>query len=195
MSDLQPNPEQKEQSPQELNNQLKEIFSRIPAHHPAKDLDPLSDDDGEEFDRVIQNRRNSDYLKRLQDRATQLLDQSEITPEFKSTVLRELALHYEVGVPYTEGVQNDPQTYFPSDHRFSFLDPDNPSSGGLFDPKLAERLEQASYLVVQKQATTRYLDLKAMIGRDHPESLKDKAFLDSWKQHFKDTYHKDLAPQ
>ncbi len=191
MGDEEPRGELKNQSPQELNRQLTQIFKSLPEDLPRDPLEPNVTDD--ELNKAFDNRKNSEYLHKLQEKVNGLLDQSVVTPEFRREILEQLDLSYQIGIPLRWAV-NNPNVANAIAEQLFFLDLDHPDSGGVFDPNKAKELERVAYKNAQREVLRGYKGLAAISGEAVAQAgySKSRDRLHQWENSFKHVYNEEL---
>ena len=164
--------------PQQLNQNLKQIFELIPRVELISPESPDSFDDDK-------RRRDSHFSMVMEDRLDSLLKKAPITARFRQRIFNGLTTQFEIGIPKTKE-EETAQKYF------WFLDQENEQSGGIFDPTRAEILERraiaerAAELAKRQQLFDRINLAPNLIKADGQSEISQ------WKQDFKETYGKEF---
>lgn len=135
-------------SPQELNRELRALYSQFPPDVFA-DLDISKPNPMKAFELVMKHtevseaRRKSEHKAQLLKRFWQILGYAQISDTFRQSIFFSVIPQYEGGViiddeKYREGSREVFKVGW-------LVDKDNPKSGGIFDPKRAKEIERVGF--------------------------------------------------
>ncbi len=186
------NPEQPQESPQELNSQLNKFFELIPIYDLGESRSAMKGSVQHKF-----SEEDRDYHSVYWDKLKLLLEKADISPEFRERILINLYYGRQIGISkqfYDKEIQNE----------YYFLDFDD-SSGGIFDKNKVISLERKAIAREVVDLTYHQEILKILLEDWMPEEEKEKTInakkeyierqketINSWIQNFKKIYGENI---
>lgn len=178
MSNVDSSQEREARSPQQLNQEFKDILNLFP---PPSNL-PLfqtveGNEDGNQYLDVnpealerYRNRQNGELREALFGKLTNLASKMQLTPSGRADLLGILDTDFALGIPNADLPIEERVTQGLGKVIGDFIDAKNPESAGVFDKKIGRRVEENRY-----KSYLRNLDRKKERGRDiKPEELSKK---------------------
>jgi hypothetical protein len=173
---------ERELTPAELNNQLKQVIHTfMPKSDDFGDRDSLTPSETKHtIGERMESRTDSEMETALESKLKEVLQKGKISTPFKDFIVQKVKVVFEVGNPHQD---EESKLLF-------FLDTATPDSGGIFDPEKAKVLERKA---IARQVIDWNTQREHMKERSGEKVAKlDEALsrrkLDMWKRAFLESY-------